>query len=151
MKKQEKPVNAYDKHREAYMKYRDERYKNVPEHARVPYSGYNDRSANSLTKMVQDFMKWNSHMCTRMQSQGQWDQRLGIFRRGTVTRGAPDLIGIINGTSVHLEIKYGKDKQSTHQQSFQQMVERSGGKYFIVKTWPEFYAWYIELTNTTKQ
>lgn len=62
--------------------------------------------------------------------------------------GTPDIDCIINGKPVKIEIKIGRDIQSDVQIKHQAMIERAGGKYFIVKTIDEFFILYDSLTGS---
>lgn len=43
----------------------------------------------------------------------------------------PDIICVINGQYVGIEVKAAKGKQSEHQKDFQQTLEAAGGKYIL--------------------
>lgn len=90
-------------------------------------------------------MKWltlKGHYCSRIQSQGQFQPKLGIFTRSNVKRGIGDVLAIINGQTLMIEVKVGKDKQSQYQKDTQIEVEQSGGTYLIARDFQSFYEWY---------
>ena len=70
----------------------------------------------------------------------------GMYLPGQ-NNGAADVHSIINGIFTAWEVKIGRDKQSPKQKQFQEEVERSGGKYFIVRSFDEFMNQYKQLTN----
>jgi hypothetical protein len=43
---------------------------------------------------------------------------------------------------VKIEIKYGKDRQSEAQIRYQEMIEKAGGTYLIVKSFDDFIEWF---------
>ena len=49
-------------------------------------------------------------------------------------RGLPDIIVIRGGAFYGLEVKTTKGRQSPEQKEFQSMVEKHGGKYFVVRS-----------------
>jgi hypothetical protein len=46
--------------------------------------------------------------------------------------GSPDIICVIGGQYVGIEVKGPKKKQSEHQKAFQQALEGAGGRYLLV-------------------
>ena len=57
----------------------------------------------------------------------------GSYRSHSGMKGVPDIICIINGQFVGIEIKAGKDRISPHQALFKKRCERNGGKYLVVR------------------
>jgi hypothetical protein len=125
--------------------------------AYLPPHRYLDHSANGLTRCVLAWLKLNGHQAERISVTGRRiDQRqtytdvLGQRRQvGTVKwiassmqRGSADISAIIKGIPVKIEIKFGDDRQSDYQRTYQAEVERSGGIYLIVGTFQEFLDWY---------
>jgi hypothetical protein len=49
--------------------------------------------------------------------------------------GASDLIACVDGRSLFIEVKVGKDRQRPEQMKFQAAVERAGGRYVLAR-WP---------------
>ena len=48
--------------------------------------------------------------------------------------GLPDIIVIIKGRFVGLEIKQPKGRQSTEQKTFEQAIKKAGGFYFLIRS-----------------
>jgi len=128
------------------------KYPSFPEHA-IPVPKYSDSTANGLTKCVIDFLNHSGHQAERISSTGRMiDKRkistdvLGNQRtigsltyiKGTTTNGTADISATINGKSVKIEIKIGKDRQSQAQKQYEQQVQKAGGIYLITKTFDEF-------------
>lgn len=124
----------------------------IPPHARVA-TKWRDDSANGLTKCVLTWLTLNCHKAWRQSAEGRYRQgnqytdcigrvhiAKGQYIPGTNT-GHGDVASVINGQFVSWEIKM-KDKQSPKQKRFQEEVEASGGKYFIVRSFDEFMGYY---------
>ena len=60
---------------------------------------------------------------------------------GTTKRGTPDIMGVLNGKNLAIEVKIGKDKQSEAQKQVEADIHASGGYYFIAKDFESFYQW----------
>lgn len=140
------------------------KYPSFPVHA-IPVPKYTDATANGLTKCVIDFLNLSGHQAERISSMGRMiDKRqksndvLGRERiigsltyiKGTSTNGTADISSIINGKSVKIEIKIGKDRQSEAQKKYQQATEKAGGIYLITKSFDEFMEQYKKLRAGTK-
>lgn len=57
-----------------------------------------------------------------------------IVGHPTQTRGMPDLILIIDGLFVGIELKAGKNKQSESQVEMEKKITKAGGKYYVVRS-----------------
>lgn len=132
------------------------RYPNVPEIA-LPKIEYNQNSANGLTKCILDFLNLSGHQAERINTMGRMlDNRKTytdvIGRQKTIgstkyipttgTKGSADISATINGRSVKIEVKFGKDRQSADQKAYQEQIEKAGGIYIIAKEFDSFYDWY---------
>ena len=123
------------------LKQKRERYKNVPDYA-LPKMKVATSTANGLTQSIIKWLELNGHYCSRIQSQGQYNPTLGKWTKSTTRRGIGDLIAIINGQTVMIEIKIGRDRQSQWQKLTQKQVEESGGVYIIARSFDGFLQWY---------
>lgn len=138
--------------------YQDIRIKhpNFPEYA-IPQPKYRDNTANGLTRCIIDFINFKGGQAERINNTGRYlnggkaknllsgiDVQLpGKFIPGTGTKGTADISATINGRSVKIEVKIGKDKQSQHQLQYQRKIEEAGGIYIIAKDFEGFYSWYL--------
>lgn len=128
-------------------------YANIPEHCR-PKKTFSDKTANDLTKAVLAFFKYRNIKAWRQASEGRFiqpehvhnviGQRITIAKgrfipRGKASKGIGDITAIVNGMFTSWEVKTGKDRQRDDQKTFQAELEASGGKYFLIKTWGDFY------------
>jgi len=118
---------------------------------------FRDDSANSLTKVVISFLKLAGHQAERINTMGRPQYQSHIttdwtgqqHRTGSVkwipsgsTPGSADISATINGRSVKIEVKYGKDRQSEAQRKYQKSIEDAGGVYIIIRNFDEFKKWY---------
>ena len=147
--------NALKTLRELALSHSRNRYPAMPEYARCTKS-YNDRTANSLTRCVIDFLNFSGWQAERINSTGRpLDNRkvvtdiLGDMRRvGSVKwlptsgqKGTADISATINGRSVKIEVKM-KDRQSENQKRYEEQVIRAGGLYWLVRSFAEFLSFY---------
>jgi hypothetical protein len=102
-------------------------------------------TANGLTKWVIDFLMWSGYRATRISSSGRYAK--GQFIYGTTRKGTADVSATINGRSVMLEIKVGKDRPSKEQLKEQELERNAGGIYEFVKTPDEFLEIYDKLIS----
>lgn len=133
-------------------------YPSVPDHA-IKQPKYSDNSANGLTACIIDFLQLSGHQAERINTMGRpIDKRKQVtdvigrtktigamtWGKSTATKGSADISATIFGRSVKIEVKYGQDKQSEDQKRYEQAIVSSGGFYFVVKTFDEFYFLYSE-------
>ena len=128
------------------------KYPNVPDHC-IPQPKYTDRTSNWLTKCVKDFMNFSGGFAERTGNTGRYIKgnsyknvfgneiqlTKGKYIPGSGTNGTADIHGILNGKSLAVEIKIGKDRQSAAQKEYQKNFEAAGGVYIIAKTFDQFY------------
>lgn len=115
------------------------------------YPRHNEKSANALTKAVIRWIELHGGQAERINTMGRYvpgktvnkgfygaTQLKGRYIPTTSTKGSADISATINGRSVKIEIKYGKDRQSEAQKKYQASVEASGGLYWLVRSFDEF-------------
>jgi len=119
---------------------------------------YTDKTANGLTKMIIDWINYNGGQAERINTTGRlikaktYKDVMGITKtigqdkwiKGTGTLGSADISATIQGKSVKIEVKIGRDKQSDVQKQYQEAIEKAGGIYYIAKDFDSFYDWYNE-------
>ena len=144
------------------------KHPSVPEHA-LPQSKYSDKSANELTKAIIAWIELNGYQAERINTMGRPIDNtevvtdcIGRQRRiGSITyipttgqRGSADISATLpdengRGTSVKIEVKM-KDRQSEYQKEYERSILRSGGEYWLVRSFDEFYDRYQEFINRRK-
>lgn len=130
-----------------------EKYPSMPEFG-LAKTKWSDSSANALTRSVLAFINMSGYQAERINTTGMFRQGAklkvgegtrqmpGKWTKGTGTKGSADISATINGRSVKLEIKYGKDRQSDDQIRYQEMIEKAGGVYLIVNNFDDFILWF---------
>jgi len=135
---------------ELYQQANRQKYPNFPDHLR-PVKPIKTTTANGLTRAICDFLNLSGHFATRINNQGTWVKEKahvngGYYRPSTQVKGIADINANINrnGTAlpVWIEVKVGRDRQSDAQRAFQDRIERSGGTYWIVKDFDQFFSLY---------
>lgn len=96
-------------------------------------------SEANVKKACLHYLRVMGYLFVPIQNQGQWDNVKKIYHKFTGTPGAPDLmVHIGQGKWICVELKSsgGKNpgKQSKAQENFEHMVDREGGRYFIVRS-----------------
>jgi hypothetical protein len=152
-------MNKLNKHRlhELEEKYMSYRYPSAPGHI-IPFTKYSDATANGLTRCITDFLNHSKHQAERINTMGVFRQSYrtdgtktaGQWTKGTGTPGSADISATIYGRSVKIEVKIGKDKQSSVQKEYQLMIEAAGGIYIISKTFDDFVEWYDNFSQNYK-
>lgn len=138
------------------------RFPSLPEAARTVHQ-YTDKNANGCTRCIIDFLRFSGHQAERVAVTGRYIDKsmvvtdvIGNQRRigsgkyipPTMTPGTSDISATINGRSVKIEVKIGRDKQSPAQKRYQEQIENAGGKYCIARTFDGFIEWYREFIKT---
>lgn len=146
----------------------NERYSNVPIHARPAIHKYSDVTANGLEKAICDWINFNGGVAERVKNQGrcldntkQVKDYLGITRTigsktyipGTGTNGSSDVHALIltknlkKSISVKIEVKIKSDKLSKAQKEYRDKIEAAGGLFWEIKTFSMFMTLYDLLVN----
>lgn len=122
-----------------------------------PKTQFSDKTANGLTKCIITFLKLQNCQAERVSNTGRMIDRrrkvtdvLGCTKvigsaewiPGAGTNGTADISATIEGRSVKVEVKVGKDKQSNAQKEYQRQVEAAGGTYVIARDFQGFYEWF---------
>lgn len=124
---------------------------------------WNDNSANSLTASIEFYINATGNQAERISNQGQYrkgkkievgtgeiaytKQLPGKWTPGQGTKGTADISATINGKSVKIEVKYGRDRQSEVQKQYQEKIESAKGIYYIARDFDTFVEWYNTLTQ----
>lgn len=86
-------------------------------------------------KSVMEYLKWKKVFHFRVNSGavvGEYKGNRRFFKFSTP--GCPDIIAVIKGKFVGLEIKDVKGKLNANQEAFKSELEKAGGKYLTVKS-----------------
>ena len=124
---------------------------------------WTDNSANSLTNSIIFYINATGNQAERIGNQGQYregakiqvgtgeiaytKQLPGKWTPGQGTKGTADISATINGKSVKIEVKYGRDRQSDVQKDYQNKIETAGGIYYIARDFDTFVEWYDNIVQ----
>ena len=118
---------------------------------------HRDDTANGLTRCIVDYLHYKGWQAERINTTGipidtrqQVTDILGRSRTiGSVewrpsgsTVGSADISATIEGRSVKIEVKIGRDKMSEAQRRYQRDIEQAGGLYYIARNFTDFWKWY---------
>jgi hypothetical protein len=95
-------------------------------------------TANGLQSFITSHATWMGCHANRINTVGRKVNDKWIT--GTTKKGTADVALIIQGRSIHLEIKAGKDIASPQQLKQQEQVRKAGGVYEFIRTVDEYFA-----------
>ena len=100
---------------------------------------FKDKTANELTKTIIWDMYWvREGLAYRINNGAVFDKKRQVYRKGVQRKGIPDIIGIINGRFIGIEVKIGADRQSADQKEIEKEIKEAGGVYFIAKSYDDY-------------
>ena len=115
-----------------------EKHPDVPSFALVK-KAFKDATANELTKTIIFDMYWvREGLAYRINNGAIYDTKRQVYRKGVQRKGIPDIIGIINGRFIGIEVKIGRDRQSADQKEVEKEINDAGGVYFIAKSYDDY-------------
>lgn len=127
----------------------------IPE-AAIVTPKHRDDTANGLTRCIIRFLQLRGWQAERINTMGRPIDTRRVFDvagcprlvgsltwgKSTSTPGSADISATINGHSVKIEVKIGRDRQSEAQRAYAEAVRAAGGVYVIARTFEEFVGWY---------
>lgn len=140
------------------------KYPNVPEQMlRINIYG-TDKPEKREKKRIEKFLNLiGNARCNIIENRGQRvDKRETItdiigqkkvigsvhFIGSGMRNGIADMMAVINGKAIDIELKRvykkGRDRQSNAQKEEQKKMQLAGGTYIIVESYEEFYKWYFK-------
>lgn len=127
-----------DRYRKAYDDYQRKNFPNWHSdghaiEANIPDTG----TANGLTLFICNYIKWRGYRATRINVSGR--QIGDQWIKSSTRKGTADISATINGRSLMIEIKVGKDRPSAAQLKEQERERKAGGEYVFIKTVEEFF------------
>lgn len=115
-----------------------QKHPDVPSFALVK-KAFKDVTANELTKTIIFDMYWvREGLAYRINNGAIYDTKRQVYRKGVQRKGIPDIIGIINGRFIGIEVKIGRDRQSADQKEIEKEIKEAGGVYFIAKSYDDY-------------
>lgn len=130
-----------------------EKFPNVPDHARPKEKGYEDRTANGLTRCIIDAINFSGGQAERISNTGRvidnsytYTNVIGQtktvggmkFVPGTGTNGTADISALWLGKTLKIETKIGRDKLSPAQEAYREKIEAAGGIYIVARSFEGF-------------
>lgn len=113
----------------------------------IPKQRRSDATANGLTRCIIEYIRQHGGQAERISITGRPNQIGGriMWTKSHMTRGTADISATIGGRSVKIEVKVGRDRQSSEQRNYQREVEQAGGIYYIARNFESFVKWYESL------
>lgn len=103
-------------------------------------------STNNLTVAIINFLRHEGHSASRINVQGQYDEKLGQWRKSGSRKGFYDVCACVLkdgvGRFVVIDIKRGDDKLSGDQIAFKKEAEAAGGIAIEIGNYNHFLSWY---------
>ena len=137
---------------ELHVKHTKSLYPSLPDYA-IPNEKFSEASANELTKTICKFITYLGGQAERINTMGVYkDNRKvvtdvlggkrtigsGQWIKSGSTPGSADISATVNGKSIKIEVKFGKDRMSDAQWKYKEMIERAGGVYIIARDFDSF-------------
>lgn len=86
-------------------------------------------------KDIIQYLTLKGIFCYRQNSGAFKTESGGFYKMGVV--GAPDIVAVIKGRYIALEVKDAKGVQNDNQKRFQSSIEASGGIYRVIRSLDE--------------
>lgn len=93
-------------------------------------------ASNLLKRLIISDLNSRGHLAWNNNTMGVFDKERRCYRKNKDRSaiGTADIVCCLKGGRyLELEVKVGKDKQSTAQQLHERAVRQAGGLYFVVK------------------
>lgn len=112
------------------------------------------KKANGLTNAITKYINWMGYRATRINVAGRLVEgtekqpesgtvlKVKKFMKSTTRKGTADISSTIDGRSLMIEIKVGKDTPSPAQLKEQDKERRAGGAYEFIHDMDEFFTLY---------
>ena len=110
-------------------------------HPDVPYlvrTKFRDDTANGLTKCITAWLSLHGHFAGRVNTQGNYNAKLGKYIKSGSRKGMADITAVVNGRHISVEVKIGKDRIRPDQLKVKQEIESAGGAYIIASSFDNF-------------
>lgn len=104
--------------------------------------------ANELTQQIIKHIFDQGGFAWRSNTVGIFDARRGLFRAGA-KKGVSDVIGLIHGRFIAVEVKIGRDRLSPEQEGFIANVRHAGGIAIVAHSFEEFLSNWLAVDNSS--
>jgi hypothetical protein len=102
---------------------------------------------NGLTAAICDYVELRGGYAMRINVAGFYRHDVGYIKSGS-TIGTPDLIAVVRGRFVGIEVKIGKDRQSDSQKAVEQRITEAAGVYIVARDFEQFRVEFDEITKS---
>lgn len=88
---------------------------------------------SDVQKAILDYLRYRGIFCFK-------NNTVGIYKRDTgayipsQSKGSPDIICVVDGKFIGIEVKGPSGRQSPDQIEFQERLERAGGRYIVARS-----------------
>lgn len=102
-------------------------------------------TTNNITRHIINFCNQQGHVAARINTQGQYDERLGIWRKSGSTKGVFDVIVCLapKGRMLIVDTKKGKDTLRPDQIEYRDAVLAAGGLAYEAPSGEAFEQYYL--------
>ena len=118
----------------------------VPAHA-IPKPKFSDRDANGLTRCIVRFIELRGGFASRLSSTGTFRADLQRFVSSQQRAGLPDVLAVVGGLALFVEVKIGKDRLSDDQRQTIADLQEAGALVFVATDFAGFFEWFEDLKN----
>jgi len=87
-----------------------------------------------IQKAILDYLSVKRIFHWRQNNGAIYDPKIGGYRSHTGMKGVPDIICVIDGQFVGIEVKGPRGRQSADQKIFERRLIENGGKYILAKS-----------------
>ena len=90
-----------------------------------------------VEKSILEFLEWYPGYFWKNNSVGVYDARKGVYRKAKskyIINGVSDILGVLNGKFIAIEVKSAKGRLSESQKEFLYQVNEEGGIGFVARS-----------------
>lgn len=109
-----------------------------------------DQDTNDLTRDIIQHIRKLGGWATRVNVSGFYDPEKGFWRKGVTDPGTPDVMAVVNGLFLGIEIKTGADRLRPQQTAAKTVIQRAGGVFLVAKDIEQFRNELRTILQTTK-
>ena|SRR3990167_8183091 len=89
---------------------------------------------------ILEYLRMKKVFCYKSNNVGIFNKKTGSYIPSTV-KGLPDIICVIDGKYIGIEVKSKIGKQSEDQKNFQKNLIKAGGMYILAKSVEDIMTW----------
>jgi len=93
---------------------------------------------DDLTREIIQHIRKLGGWGTRVNVSGFYDPDKGFWRKGVTDPGTPDVMAVVNGLFIGVEVKTGHDRLRPQQTTTKQAIEQAEGIFLVAKDIAQF-------------